>query len=377
VAGHLAELRAVVAEIENCGFDGRRATGLVRRQSELEELIRRRTWHADAGEGDPARPPSPGRLGDALGDRALVELVEHGDDLMAVTVVDGRARLHRLGERTAIAAEVDNLRFAVGRLARPRGSSTARAAAEAARRFAAERLDELVLAPLARTTGDRSLVVVPTGPLHALPWATLPSCRGRSVAVAPSAALWLRATTSATQADDGDTVLVAGPGVTAASAEVAELAAAYPDARVLDGPAATAANVTGALEGARLVHVACHGTFRADNPLFSSLRLAGGPLTVYDLESLRHAPARLVLSACDVGLSAVRPGDELMGLSSAVLSLGSTTLVASVVPVPDDAGRVLMVDFHRRMLAGGSPADALAGALDAGDAPEGFVCFGA
>ena len=176
---------------------------------------------------------------------------------------------------------------------------------------------------------------------------------------------------------DGGVTLVAGPGVTSASQEVAELAAAYPDARILDGADATARNVSRALEDGRLVHVACHGTFRSDNPLFSSLRLSGGPLTVYDLESLRRAPARLVLSACDVGLSAVRPGDELMGLSSAVLSLGGTTLVASVVPVPDASGRVLMVDFHRRLLAGGAPADALAGALEASDSVEGFVCFGA
>lgn len=54
----------------------------------------------------------------------------------------------------------------------------------------------------------------------------------------------------------------------------------------------------------------CHALFRADNPLFSALQLADGPLTVYDLERLRAAPRDMILSACDDGVSAVRPGDE-------------------------------------------------------------------
>jgi CHAT domain-containing protein len=137
--------------------------------------------------------------------------------------------------------------------------------------------------------------------------------------------------------------------------------------------------VSAALDGAGLVHIAAHGRFRADNPLFSCLQLADGPLTVYDLEGLRRAPRTLVLSACDSGLSAVRPGDEVMGLAAAVFSLGTATLVASVIPVPDDATRRLMLAFHRRLQAGDTPAVALAAVRGAGaadPASAGFVCFG-
>jgi len=42
-------------------------------------------------------------------------------------------------------------------------------------------------------------------------------------------------------------------------------------------------------------------------------------VTVYDLEALGHAPSTLILSACESGLSGVRPGDELMGLASVLL----------------------------------------------------------
>ncbi len=98
--------------------------------------------------------------------------------------------------------------------------------------------------------------------------------------------------------------LVAGPDLGTGGAEVPVLAAAYPAATVLGGGTATAEDVLAALDGAWLAHVAAHGTFRADNPLFSALRLDDGPLIVHDLERLRRAPYRLVLSACDSGVAA-------------------------------------------------------------------------
>ena len=76
---------------------------------------------------------------------------------------------------------------------------------------------------------------------------------------------------------------------------------------------ATAQAVARALEGRRLAHVAAHGTFRADNPQFSSLELADGPLTVYDLERIARPPQWIVLSACDAGRSAVHPGRRAHG----------------------------------------------------------------
>ncbi|GAA2644914.1 hypothetical protein GCM10010399_93530 [Dactylosporangium fulvum] len=143
--------------------------------------------------------------------------------------------------------------------------------------------------------------------------------------------------------------------------------------------------VLGALDGADLAHVAAHGLFRSDNPLFSALRLVDGPLTVYDLERLARPPRRVVLSACESGLSAVHPGDELLGLTAALLGLGATSLVASVVPVPDAATRPFMLRLYRHLRSGAGPAAALARArrdLAGADpaarvAAAGFACFGA
>ena len=138
------------------------------------------------------------------------------------------------------------------------------------------------------------------------------------------------------------------------------------------------ASVSTALEGAGIAHVAAHASFRADNGLWSSIELADGVLTVYELEQLRHPPQVVVLSACQSGLSSVRPGDEMMGLVAALLALGTSSVVASVVPVEDQASEEFMVGLHQRLVAGEPPAAALAGAqaTSVGTVSMSYVCFG-
>jgi CHAT domain-containing protein len=177
---------------------------------------------------------------------------------------------------------------------------------------------------------------------------------------------------------------VAGPALPAAAREVAALARRNRTARGLIGEDATTEAALAAADGADLVHIAAHGRFRAHNPLFSSIDLIDGPVTVYDLEGLDRAPRAIVLSACDSGLAEVRTGDELMGLTASLLALGTRTVVATTCSVPDDATRRFMLEFHAGLSTGLRPAAALAraqrraagrGAHDLVTA-VGFVCFG-
>jgi CHAT domain-containing protein len=155
---------------------------------------------------------------------------------------------------------------------------------------------------------------------------------------------------------------------------------------VLTGSDATAAAVTAAMDGARLAHIAAHGQFRSDNALLSTVELADGPLTAYELEHLDRAPGCVVLSVCEVGLSAVHPGDELMGFSAVLLGAGTRSLIASVVPVPAEHTTALMLGLHRQLGGGLGAAHALAAAqrpfVADGDwvsraTAAAFVCFGA
>ena len=392
LAADLAELRTVLAASAGAEPGSPEARRLTRREAELEASIRRRARHASgpgagvaatAGSGGPA----PADLRAALGPRALVEFLDAGASLVAVVVCDGRTGLVTLGAVEEAQRELGALRFALRKLARGGGSAASRAVARANAEHAAARLDALLLAPLAARIGGRELVLVPTGELHAVPWPALPSCAARALSVAPSAALWLRAARGApAAAARARLVFAAGPGLPDAAAEVGELAARHPTATALLGDHARVGAVAAALEDADRAHIASHGVFRADNPLFSSLQLADGPLTVYDLERLRAGPREMILSSCDGGVTAVRPGDELMGFSAALLALGTSALTASVMPVPDEPTQRLMLALHECLDDGDEPAPALmrarARALDRdADADyataAGFVCFGA
>jgi CHAT domain-containing protein len=233
-----------------------------------------------------------------------------------------------------------------------------------------------VLAPLQLPDGP--VVIAPTGALHGVSWAALPSLTGRPVTVTPSAELWHRRGRRVGAVSARRTALVAGPDLPGGDREVAALAGQYPGARVLRGEAATVTDVQGALERAELVHLAAHGTFRSDAPLFSSLRLADGAVTVYELERLRSAPTTLILPACDAARVGVQAGDELLGTAAALLGLGVASVVAPVLPVPDSATTPLMLSLHERLRRGEGPSEALAAVTQAED-PIGlaFVCIGA
>jgi CHAT domain-containing protein len=148
-----------------------------------------------------------------------------------------------------------------------------------------------------------------------------PALKDRVTSVAPSAAAWMRAHRAA-EPQHRHVVLARGPGLASDGAEVPELAKLYDDVTLLDDSGVTADKVLSALDGAWLAHIAAHGIFRADSPLFSSLRMHDGPLTVYDFERLNRAPYRLVLSSCEGAVLAPAGANELLGLASSLLPLG-------------------------------------------------------
>lgn len=375
LAHDLVRLRRVTSDLASASAAGEDTRALAAEQLRLERTVRDRSRLVEGPARQPIDAPlDRAALREQLGERALVELTDYDGELVACTLVDGRCRMHELGPVEAVTDELASLRFSLHRLARRHGSAASLAAAEAGVEHSARQLDALLLRPIARLLGDRELVLAPTGALHALPWSVLPTLRGRPVTVTPSATLWLAAR-QPSRRRSGGTTAVAGPGLEHAQAEVRSVVRHHHDAHRLTGRRATVAATLDALDGADVAHIAAHGTFRSDNPQFSALDLADGPLTVYDLERLTHAPYRLVLSACDTALSAVHAGDELQGVAAAFFALGTRTLVASVTPVDDEETRALMARFHRELAGGTPPGRALADA-GATTGALGFVCFG-
>ena len=352
-------LRQVTVEVRAAEHAGRPARALVTRQAALEATIRDLARHAPGGPADgPDEAPSRRPLTDALGDRALLELVELDGELTGLVLAGGRLTRHRLGAAEPVQSEHEWLRFALARISRlRRGAPQASASREGARR-SAQTLDELLILPLASQLDDRELVLAPTGALHALPWALLPSLRGRPLTIAPSAATWLMCQSRPRRRRK--VVLAAGPHLRHARAEMNAVAELYPGAITLQGRTADVGSVLRAIDGASIAHFACHGRMRSDSPLFSSLELADGPLNVYELQHLRRPPELVVLSSCDLAMSATHPGDELLGFAAALLNMGTRTVIASTVPVPDAAAKRLMRALHEQLAARQPPARALA-----------------
>jgi hypothetical protein len=295
---------------------------------------------------EPSAPLKVGNLIAALGDLGLLELVRAGDELHAVVVAGGRCHHVDLGSYPETARAVRVLGFSITQAMR-RGEPLRPALDPLTSRFR----------DVLRRLGDRELVIAPVGDLQALPWAALTD---RPFTVVPSAAAWLGAQSA--RRSGGPVLLVPGPGLAHAETEIEALSAIYPDAVATPRPE---------LSGARLAHFAAHGTFRADDPLLSSLALADGPLTAYDLEALCAVPQTVVLSACDAG-----QGDGPLGLASVLLSLGTRTVIAPVTPILDADSPAFMQALHRLLAAGTGPAQALA-ALDRPPGVLGVQCFGA
>ena len=313
---------------------------------------------ARAGRAMAAAVRRPDLLAALAGDgTVLAELVEVDGVLHAVTVGRGGVRLHTVGPAAQAASEVDFARFLLRRLADGRPvPDPAQALAEAGDLLQRALLGSAAADLGGADAGDGQVVIVPPGRLSAVPWGLLPVLQDRAVSVCPSAAAWLRARAAAVARPDGldglDVTLIGGPGLAAAPAELARLAELYPKATVLADGTAIAERALAALDGCWLAHVAAHGTFRADNPLFSALQLDDGPLTGYDLEGMDRGPHRLVLSACESARATPAGADELLGLASSLMPMGTAGIVAAVVPVSDRITPAVMGSLHHAVARG-------------------------
>ncbi len=226
-------------------------------------------------------------------------------------------------------------------------------------------LHDLLIAPLADILAPREhWLIVPHGPLHYLPFHAFHNgsaylLERHTISYLPAASL-LRYCTDARQAAGERAVFAHSlrgrlPHVLAESAALGTLLGA----RTFVDDAATVDRLREVAPQCDILHVAAHGDFRPDNPLFSGLALADGWLTTLDIFSLHLNAALVTLSACQTGESVIGGGDELLGLMRAFLYAGAASLVLSLWPVEDHATADLMTTFYRELAAGRSKAAAL------------------
>src|SRR5436190_362324 len=226
-----------------------------------------------------------------------------------------------------------------------------------------------LIAPVRNLFNAKHLVFVPHGLLHYVPFHALHDGESYlvdqfSVSYAPSASIY--ALCQQKQANTwGESLILGIPDAQAPSIadEVQALQSILPDSKLFMGSAATEEILRTQGPDSRIVHIATHGYFRQDNPMFSSIRLGGSYLSLYDLYHLKLPVELIVLSGCATGLNVIRPGDEVVGLVRGLLQAGAQSLVLSLWDVHDSSTKEFMISFYTRLQQGLPKALALQGAM--------------
>ncbi len=231
--------------------------------------------------------------------------------------------------------------------------------------FYLQKLYGKLIAPFENLIGERNLVVVPVGATHYVPFHALRGgekylVESREVVYAPSATVWQFLTNKPPRKIENALLIgFADERIPLVNSEISELQEIFPAAKTFTGDAATFANYTQYAPDFDILHLACHGQFRPENPLFSSLHLADGFVTVRDICSQKLNAELVTLSACETGLNKIFAGDEILGLARGFLSAGASSLVLSLWTVNDEATTALMKDFYANLQRGESVSASL------------------
>jgi CHAT domain-containing protein len=335
------------------------------RTLEIMRQLQQRGGSTALGRTEPLDVPA---LQKSLGsDTALVEYTSLGGELLAFVITDDKVEVVRgLADERAVTEALGQFRFQVGSLRY--GSARMRAhlaSLEGRARHHLRSLYDLLLRRVEERIGERRLVVVPHRALHYVPFHALDDgdsyvVERREVSYAPSASVLSYCLARPMRPFHRALLLgVADEQTPRVRDEIAALAPLFPESEALLDAEATVAALRERAPYADVLHLACHGQFRPDSPLFSSLKLGDGWLTVRDAYTLDVGAGLVTLSACETGVSAVAPGDELLGLVRGFFYAGAPTLLLSLWTVDDEATSELMTDFYTHLRAGARPAAAL------------------
>jgi CHAT domain-containing protein len=244
-------------------------------------------------------------------------------------------------------------------------------------------LHELLVRPALATGALEDathLVVVPHGPLTAVPFAALRDPgTGRFLVedrIVRVEAAVTRSTRRATERALTAVELFAPtpdalPGT---GDEVRSIGQLVPTARLHIGSGSTERLVRAALVAGRVVHIASHGEYDGQNPLFARIAVGApgsakdvandGWLEAHEVLALRTSSPLVFLSGCETALAAgsgpfVRDADE-GSLAQSFLAAGASSVVATLWRVGDAEATELAVAFYRAAASGAPPATALA-----------------
>ena len=228
-----------------------------------------------------------------------------------------------------------------------------------------EALYSELIEPLREHLTAKHLIFVPHGALHFLPFHALRRgndylCDEYTLSYAPSATVFaLCQEKPSSQLRNSLVMGIPDERAPEILSEVQSVARLLPHPELFIGSQATSAVLRERGADSKLLHIATHGNYRQDNPMFSSIRMGDGYLNLYDLYQIR-LPAKLVtLSGCATGMNFVSAGDELLGLQRGLFCAGASSLLLSLWDVHDQSTAALMETFYEHYIATGDMPRAL------------------
>jgi len=300
----------------------------------------------------------------------LVEYFIAGEQLVAAVISRGSARILPVTMLSRVAHLLQLLRFQVSKF---------RMGHDYVRRFEApllratqshlELLYSELIAPLRMFFQGNHLIFVPHGPLHFLPFHALKSgdeylCDSFTVSYAPSATVFSLCQQKASSEAPGSLVLgIADERAPQILDEVRSVSSLLPSSSLYLGEQATSSLLREKGAESGLLHIATHGMYRQDNPMFSGIRLGDGYLNLYDLYQMKLHARLVTLSGCATGMNFVAAGDELLGLQRGLFCAGATTLLLSLWDVHDESTAQLMGHFYRHYIQSADMPGALQHAM--------------
>jgi CHAT domain-containing protein/Flp pilus assembly protein TadD len=226
-----------------------------------------------------------------------------------------------------------------------------------------------LIAPLQKLLGGDHLLIIPHGALHSIPLQALFDGERYlidtfKISLAPSASIFAHC--QARPANRMGRSLVLGiPDINAPTVleEVHKVAATIPESDLFIGQSATAEVLLTRGQQSRLIHIATHGHFRPDNPMFSGVRLGDGILSLYDLYQMKLPAELITLSGCGTGLNVVADGDELLGLLRGLIYAGAQAALLTLWDVQDQSTTEFMTSFYAHLDRTTDKSDALRQAM--------------
>jgi CHAT domain-containing protein/tetratricopeptide (TPR) repeat protein len=302
-------------------------------------------------------------------DEVLIEYYAvHGQVKVFVLSRETVRMLNDLTQCNAITPLLQRLRFYFNKFML--SQEYIRAHAENMQRLTTHCLQKLyaeLIEPIASLLQDKKLIFVPHDVLHYIPFHALHDGRHylidqHEISYCPSASVFKLCSEKAQRRRGEGPVLIMGIPDEATPLiydEVAAVKSLWPEAQVLLGEQATLQQLKQHAPLCRLLHLASHGIFRRDNPIFSALKLADSWLNFYDIFNLNLNADLVTLSACETGMNEVFPGDELFGLMRGFLYAGAPSLVVSLWVVSDRSTAEFMKQFYAGLNQGLSKRAAL------------------